>query len=381
MQRIWKGREGYRALIDTLKEKGIRRLFLVCDEAVGLLPLDLLFDGLEELGIAVTRFSDFQPNPRYESVAGGVERFRRSGGELILAVGGGSAIDVAKCIKLYSGMDPGRCYLEQEAVPNGVELFAIPTTAGTGSEATRYAVIYYKGEKQSVTHPDCIPSGVLLDGGLLRTLPDYPKKSAMLDALCHGIESAWSVHADEESMGYSLAAVRQVVRWMDPYLQGEREAAEEMLLAANLAGRAINITQTTAAHAMSYKLTSLYGLAHGHSVALCLPYLWRYMRKHPDRCVGPRGRQQLAEIFAELAEALGCPPGRLPEKRLADILRELGMGPPEGWQKEDIRVLAASVNPIRLKNNPVALNEEALAGLYHKILSGREAGKSWMSEI
>lgn len=368
-QCVWRGEEGYSAFVATLKEKKIKRLFLVCDEALRFLPLDGFFTAMEALGITVTRFSDFQPNPHYESVAAGVERFRETGGELILAIGGGSAIDVAKCVKLYSGMDAGTCYLEQEVVPNRVELFAIPTTAGTGSEATRHAVIYYQGEKQSVTHPSCIPTGVLLDGKLLKTLPDYQKRSAMLDALCHGIESAWSLHSNGESKAYSLEAIRRITKWMAPYLEGDGQAAEEMLLAANLAGKAINITQTTAGHAMSYKLTSMYGLSHGHSAALCLPRLWRYMREHPDRCVDPRGGEHLARIFGELAEALGCPADRLPEDRLAQFLRELGLKAPENWHREDIPRLAASVNPTRLKNNPVALDGKALALLYEAILS------------
>lgn len=368
-QRIWKGREGYRAFLEELRGRNVRRLFVVCDQAVSLLPLDILWDGLEELGVAVTRFSDFEPNPRYWSAEEGVERFRESGSEAILAIGGGSAMDVAKCVKLYSNMEPGNCFLEQEVVPNDTGLFAIPTTAGTGSEATRYAVIYHHGEKQSVTHPDCVPSGVIFDPGLLKTLPERQKKAAMMDALCHGIESAWSVHSNEQSMGYSLEAIRRITHWMKPYLRGDEAAAEEMLLAANLAGKAINITQTTAAHAMSYKLTSLYGLPHGHSAALCLPHLWRHMRGHLERCVDPRGAEHLLRIFTELAEAMSCPEGRLPEDHLADLLRELGLTAPEGWTEEDIAVLTRSVNPVRLKNNPVSLDEKALESLYRRILS------------
>lgn len=373
MQLLWKGETGYRAFLDQLKAQKTRRLLMVCDRVVSSLPLAPLFEGLEELGVWVTRFSDFEPNPRYESVVAGVERLHRSDGEVILAIGGGSAIDVAKCIRLYSGMTPGLCYLEQEIPPVEIPFFAIPTTAGTGSEATRYAAIYYQGEKQSVNHPGCIPDGVILDGKLLKTLPDYQKKSAMMDALCHGIESAWSLHSDERSRQDSLEAIRRIMAWMDPYLRGEEQAAEEMLLAANLAGRAINAAQTTAGHAMSYKLTSFYRLAHGHSAALCLPHLWRYMRRHLERCVDPRGPGHLAGVFVELAEAIGCPAEQYPEDRLAELLRELGLKPPPRWDQADIPKLAASVNPVRLKNNPVALDEVALAWLYKEILA-EEAG-------
>lgn len=371
-QLVWKGPKGYEEFFRLLEEKGIKKLFLVCDKALPFLPLDHFFEGLKERNISLYSFNDFDANPRYESVVKGVEAFRRFGAEMIVAIGGGSAMDVAKCVKLYSNMDPARSYLEQEIVPNEVELLAIPTTAGTGSEATRYAVIYYREEKQSVSHPSCVPSMVLFDPALLQTLPEYQKKSAMLDALCHGIESAWSLHSSPESLEYSFAAVKKVTTWMEDYLAGDAAAAEEMLLAANLAGRAINITQTTAAHAMSYKLTSFYGLAHGHSVALCLPHLWRYMREHPENCLDPRGAGYLAEIFSGLERAMGCPEGKTGEEFFRELLRRLGMKAPEKRSDEDIPALAASVNPVRLKNNPVTLAASALESLYRDILTEGE---------
>ncbi len=368
-QLVWKGQEGYEEFFRVLEEKEIKTLFLVCDKALPFLPLDFFFAKLKELDISICSLNDFDANPRYKSVVKGVEAFRRSGAKMIAAIGGGSAMDVAKCIKLYANMDPVRSYLEQEIVPNQVELFAIPTTAGTGSEATQYAVIYHQGEKQSISHPSCIPSMVLFDPTLLRTLPEYQKKSAMLDALCHGIESAWSVRSTPESLEDSFAAIQKVMAWMEPYLAGEDAAAEEMLLAANLAGKAINITQTTAAHAMSYKLTSFYGLAHGHSAALCLPHLWRYMREHPENCIDPRGAGHLSEIFGKIEKAMGCSEEKRGEEFFLELLQRLGIKSPENGSDEDIPALAVSVNPVRLKNNPVALDRTALENLYQNILA------------
>ena len=93
-------------------------------------------------------------------------------------------------------MDSSRNYLEQPIVPNDVKLLAIPTTAGTGSEATRYAVIYYNGVKQSVADESCIPSAVLMDSSVLKTLPLYQKKSTMLDALCHALAAFHHGHSE-----------------------------------------------------------------------------------------------------------------------------------------------------------------------------------------
>ena len=122
---------------------GVKHVLLVCDGAIQYLKLDQYFSALEKrLGIRVIRFTDFQPNPLYESVINGIRCFHENHCEMIAAVGGGSAMDVAKCIKLYSNMDNAQKYLKQEIVPNDVPLLAVPTTAGTGREATRYAVIY-----------------------------------------------------------------------------------------------------------------------------------------------------------------------------------------------------------------------------------------------
>ena len=112
-----------------------------------------------------------------EKVKQAIEIGKERSIDCVIGFGGGSAIDVAKCIKLYSNMDTEINYLEQLIIPNEVKLLVVPTTAGSGSEATRYAVIYYKGEKQSVTHESCIPALVLVDASVLETLPEYQRKN------------------------------------------------------------------------------------------------------------------------------------------------------------------------------------------------------------
>lgn len=170
----------YRELDGWLRETGAERLFLVCGSSLRTWRLGGYFDALEErLGIQVVRFSGFRPNPRYEEAEAAEAAFRAAGCQALAAVGGGSALDVAKCVKLWAERDP-------------IPFLAVPTTAGTGSEATRYAVVYRRGEKQSIAHERCLPSAVMLDPAALESLPDYHRKASMLDALCHGIESFWS---------------------------------------------------------------------------------------------------------------------------------------------------------------------------------------------
>ena len=367
-QFILKASENYAELDAYFKEQQYRRIFLVCDASLPFLRLNDYFRTLQErTGIDVIFFDDFQPNPLYESVANGVALFNASDCDAIVAIGGGSAIDVAKCIKLYSNMDPSVNYLKQEIVPNDVPLMAIPTTAGTGSEATRYAVIYYNDAKQSVTHESMIPSAVLMDRSALKTLPLYQKKSTMLDALCHSIESFWSVNSTEESRVYSRRAIEMVLANMEGYIANDDDANAAMLIAANTAGKAINITQTTAGHAMCYKLTSLYGIAHGHAAALCDRVLFPWMIRHPERCIDPRGEVYLKDIFAQIADAMGCASPEEAAAKLGQIVSALELSVPAA-SEEDYAVLSTSVNPVRLKNHPVRLDEETINTLYHSIL-------------
>ena len=289
----------------------------------------------------------------------------------IVAIGGGSTIDVAKCIKLYCKMDTAQNYLQQECVDSGVPLIAIPTTAGTGSESTRYAVIYFEGKKQSITHESLVPNYAVLEPILLKTLPLYQKKCTMLDALCQGIESWWSVNSTDESKQYSQTAVKMIAaNWHDYVFENSDAAAASIMKAANFAGRSINITQTTAPHAMSYKITSMFGLPHGHAVAICLPEVWDYMEDHLDQCIDDRGGVYLKQVFVNIAQELDCLSVQDAIQKFREMLVELQIGGTKSSNKEDdIEMLTRSVNPIRLKNNPVKLSEDVIRMMYRRVLN------------
>ncbi len=370
MQNILTASTDYSELDEYFKNSGAERILFVCDNSIGFLKLDDYFKSLENrVGIKVVRFSDFEPNPKYESVVKGVQAFHENGCDMIAVVGGGSAIDVAKCIKLYADMDSECNYLKQEIVPNNIPLFAVPTTAGTGSEATRYAVIYYNGEKQSVTHESCIPETVLFDASVLKTLPTYQKKATMMDAFCHAIESFWSVNSTDESKEYSKQAIRLIMENMDGYLDNTEDGNQNMLRAANIAGKAINITQTTAGHAMCYKLTSLYGIAHGHAAALCVKALFPYMIDHVEACIDSRGTAYLKSVFNDIAEAMGCNNAADAAELFGSIVDRLDLGVPDVKSEQDIDILKNSVNPVRLKNHPISLSVSTIENLYRNILN------------
>lgn len=352
------------------------KVFVVCDSSYPFLNIR---SNIENMGKPHVLFSDFTPNPVYEDVCKGIDLFQITKCDSILAVGGGSAIDVAKCIKLAVLAKEGNLSLIPPLVSKRVDcngskiLFvAIPTTAGTGSESTHNAVMYYEGAKQTVTNDGVLPDYAILEPSVLKTLPLYQKKCTMMDALCQGIESWWSVNSNEESYEYSRKTIDFIMaNWRKYIFENNEEAAAQIMLAANYGGRAINITQTTAAHAMSYKITSLYKLPHGHAVAVCLPQIWKYMIVHFDRCIDRRGHDYLEEIFKDVSSAMGCATPYEAIEIFEEMLREMEMHNPVSEvnrRASDIGLLTSSVNPIRLKNNPVELDKTTIHSLYNSII-------------
>jgi len=313
---IHKGFEDNKHILDG------RKIFLVCRGSFDRLEISDYINGLNPV-----RFSGFTPNPKMEEVMDGVNLFRQTDCDTILAVGGGSPIDVAKCIKHYSESDD--------------PIIAIPTTSGTGSESTHFAVVYENGNKLSVAAPDLLPDEVILEPSTLKNVPEYTRKATMLDALCQSIESHRAKKATDESREYAERAIALITKYKDSYLANEDEGNAGMMEAANLAGQAINISTTTAAHAMCYKITSMYGFQHGHAAAICLPEVWAYI---DDDAGITRGE-------------------------FVDLLSELGMEyPVSGNAAEDAEILSDSVNLQRLSNNPVAFDHDQLVEMYRNII-------------
>lgn len=367
--------QGIDKLPQILKEINSKKLFLVVDSSYPFLNIK---DAIEALEVEKVMFSDFTPNPLYEDVCKGIDLLKAEKCDSILAVGGGSAIDVAKCIKLAVLAAEGNNAIITPLVNTRVAcdgsklpLIAIPTTAGTGSESTHNAVMYYEGSKQTVTNDGVLPDYALLEPTVLKTLPLYQKKCTMMDALCQGIESWWSVNSTEESYEYSRKTIELIMQnWRAYIFDNDSKAAEQIMIAANYGGRAINITQTTAAHAMSYKITSIYRFPHGHAVAVCLPEIWQYMIGHIDKCIDARGAEYLAGIFQKIANAMGCDS---PESAIAifrQMMKDMELKNPVADKREiELDILSTSVNPVRLKNNPVGLDVEIISNLYEKIVN------------
>ncbi|MCL2577723.1 MAG: iron-containing alcohol dehydrogenase [Defluviitaleaceae bacterium] len=290
------------------------------------------------IGDNIVCFEEFTPNPDVSEVDAGISLFEKEKCDFIISIGGGSAIDIAKCINMMDCGTPRTTHL------------AIPTTAGTGSESTCFAVLYKNGEKISVENPHLIPKYVILDSAFLGTLPMYHKKSTALDALCQSIESLWARGKTTESESYASSAMHLIYENIEGYISGNASCAMRMLQASNLSGKAINISKTTAAHAMSYKMTAMFGLAHGHAVALCLPVVWAKLLES----------NVLPEVLNE---------NQL--HKFISVFRKMKLEFDFAVITNDIaKELADSVNIQRLNNHPVKITKSELVEMYKTL--GRE---------
>lgn len=371
LQKVHTMSDDYSILDKWISGNVIRCAMLVCGNSIKRQKINSYFEKIvEKKKVRIIRFSEFTPNPKYEEVLKGVKRFREEKCDSIIAVGGGSAMDVAKCIRLFSGMTgngENGSFLERGDEAVDIPFLAVPTTAGTGSEATSFAVIYHKGKKISISEKYNMPDTVVLNGNMLKTLPDYQRKSTMMDALCHAIESFWSVNSTEESKEYSAEALKNILDNMDGYLNNDETACIRMLQASYTAGKAINITQTTAGHAMCYKITSLFECAHGHAAILCDRVLYPWMIENIEKCKDPRGEGYLRTTLDAIGHAMGCKnaeEGAVALKRIFDRMK-LAIPCADEKQYEELK---NSVNAQRLSNHPIALDIETIDALYHKIL-------------
>ncbi len=291
-------------------------------------------------------YNDFSTNPKKEEVDLAIEKIK-SKYDVIIAIGGGSVIDFAKAFRYYS--------------KTKTKLIAIPTTFGTGSEATQFAVIYIDNIKQSLDEKSILPEFAIIDSNFSKNTSKYLKASCAMDAYCQAIESFWAVKSTHLSRKYAKKAIELCRENIINYVNNEDEAAmENMAQASNLAGKAINISRTTASHALSYKITTDYGIPHGHAVALTIKNLIKKNFELKNELNDKRGKEFLSNIFDELKNLLDKDIDEYFNNLFKQIELEMDF---EKLNIKDIEELAISVNLDRMKNNPLKLNQDDLLDL------------------
>lgn len=256
----------------------------------------------------------------------------------IVAVGGGAILDSAKILAMSvaSGMPPTELVSARPDISSAKSIFAIPTTAGSGAEATHFAVAYRGQTKYSIGHATVLPTQVALVPDFTFSLSPYRTACTGFDAMAQAVESLWAKGATFESRTYAEKALEFLASFGSVIDSPNPENRARMQEGAYWAGCAINISKTTAAHALSYYLTSHYGVPHGHAVAMMFPYVVRHNLKNAD--IDPFCRANIPSV-----------PAILPS--LPDFCVQNGISLPELSKQ-----LLSSVDPARLSNNPVPLD-------------------------
>ena len=375
IQQVIRGRDSVNRVPEMMKALGMEHPLLIGSRH--LLPKLQKAEVLRDAPV----FTGYHPNPDLADAEEAVRMYRECGCDGLISIGGGSAMDTAKAVKawLCSGgpedlrknrvnipetEKPARISspadlkkrAEQQAAKYLIPHIAIPGTAGSGAETTANAVLYENDQKMSLGHPALLPEGVVLDASLLETLPEYHKKSCALDALCQGIESFWAKAATEDSRVHAFLAFQGVLDNIKAYLAGDPHAAEEILDASYQSGRAIFMTRTTAAHAMSYQITKLLGPAHGHACALTLPILWDMLTVN----------EETQETMKELAARMRLGDPQMGSRLIRGLMIDLDMPLPDMPDEETLDKLTDSVNLERLGNHPMQLTRQQIRWIYKK---------------
>jgi alcohol dehydrogenase class IV len=363
-------------------EIGVRRVLLVIDRgaAAATGTERLIRAALRDVELA--EYDGFAPNPRddhAEFAARAAASFRADG---VVALGGGSCLDVAK-VAAVCGRTPEACrgFLRGAAATTRdgdglrpVPLIAVPTTSGTGSEATHFGAIYVEGTKRSVAHPGMRPSGVVLDPALHAAMPAGVAAATGLDALCQAMESIWAVGSTPESAVFAEAAAWIVAQHLvESVRTGSERERGYVMVGAHLAGQAINLSKTTLSHALSYGLTQRFGLAHGHAVALTIGHVAACNARVIDEdCADPRGAAWVRGRVEAACAALGVTPALMPA-RVERLLADIGLVPTlaqGGVPLETLVALARAVDPVRGSNNPRRFTEGGLVDVLTRAWRG-----------
>jgi alcohol dehydrogenase class IV len=361
MSVFW-GEGSFEQLLHSLPSAAGKRVFLVTGKQSysGSNASRSVSSLLQNLQVA--RFSEFSANVKFDEALDGCRRFDDFKADIILAVGGGSVIDMAKIISVGSSdRDKLLAIIKGEREPQlQSKLYCAPTTAGSGSEATHFAVVYIDGKKYSLASQKLLPHSVAVDPSLSASMSPYLTACTGFDALSQAIESYWARGATAASREFSRKAISLILpNIVEAVQRPGPEVRRQMAEGAYYAGQAINISKTTAPHAFSYFLTSKFSIPHGHAVALLLGCFFEINEKNTPAelysLLGHSSASACCDFWFELMTSCA----------LETDLWHLNIAP------DCAAEFAASVNFERLNNNPVSLNQVDIVGLVDKLFLGK----------
>ena len=337
---------------------------------------DKVLDVLREAGIPFDVFSDLKPNPTVTNVKAGVQAFSASGADILVAIGGGSSMDVAKAIGIITNNPEFADVVSLEGVANtkkkSVPIIALPTTAGTAAEVTiNYVITDEANQKKMVcVDPNDIPAVALVDAELMYTLPKSLTAATGMDALTHAIEGLITKGAWEMSDMFEIKAIEMINRYLETAVNEptNEEARNGMAVAQYIAGMAFSNVGLGLVHGMAHPLGAIFDIPHGVANALLLPTVMAF------------NAPAALDKYADIAKAMNVYRPGMSQEEAADAavraVRELAVrvGIPQhlselGIQESDLeRLSQAALADVCTPGNPREVTQEQIYELYKQVL-------------
>ncbi len=362
-------------LADACKTLGMTNPLLVTDKALASLPMvAAAVAGVTAAGLGCAVFADVQSNPVGANVDAGVAAYRAGGHDGVIAFGGGSGLDTAKAVALMVGQtrpifdfEDREDWWTRVNVEGMAPVVAVPTTSGTGSEVGRASVITDESDhtKKIIFHPKMQPAIVIADPQLTEGLPANITAWVGMDALSHNLEAFCSPFYHPMAQGIALEGMRLIKEWLPVAVKdgGNLVARSQMMVASSMGATAFQ-KGLGAMHALSHPCGAVFNTHHGLTNAVVMPYVLVFNRSAIEERLTALARyldlpnpsfDAVLDWVLALSEELNIP----------NTLAELGV------QLQHVGELApmAALDP-SCGGNPIAVDEEALAGLYRQAITG-----------
>ena len=369
------GAGAIKEIVNEVKRRGLNKAFVCSDpDLVKFKVTDKVLDVLKSADLAYELYSNIKPNPTIENVQTGVEAFKKSGADYIIAIGGGSSMDTAKAIGIIIAnpeFDDVRSLEGVAPTKNpSVPIIAVPTTAGTAAEVTINYVITDVEKKRKFVCVDVhdIPVVAIVDSEMMSTMPKGLTAATGMDALTHAIEGYITKGAWEMTDMFHLKAIEIISKSLRGAVANEKEGRDGMALGQYIAGMGFSNVGLGIVHSMAHALGAVYDTPHGAANALLLPTVMRYNaeatgEKYRDiaKAMGVEGvdqmtlaqaREAACNAVSQLSEDVGIP------RDLKGIVKE-----------EDIDFLAQSAMDDACRpGNPKDPTKEDIVALYKSLL-------------
>lgn len=368
------GANSIEVIPEEIKKRGFNKVLVVTDkDLVEFKVTDKITSLLEKEGIAYEVYSEVKPNPTVENVKNGVEFFKNSGADSIVAVGGGSAMDTAKAIGIIITNPEYSDVVSLEGVAPTknpcVPIIAVPTTAGTAAEVTINYVITDEEKKRKFVcvDPHDIPIVAVIDSSMMSTMPKGLTASTGMDALTHAIEGYITKGAWELTDMMHLKAIEIIARSLRKAVENDPSGREDMALGQYVAGMGFSNVGLGIVHSMAHSLGGFYDTPHGVANALLLPYVMEY---NAD-ATGDKYRNIARAMGVHEVEHMNIEDAR---RAAIEAVRQLSIdvGIPQklseiGAKREDIKALAdLAIVDACTPGNPKDPTVEDIVAIYEK---------------